>query len=90
VVLMDCEMPGVDGYEATRQLRAAGCALPIVAVSAHVLPAYEARARAAGMDAFIAKPVRRAQFTATLLATCGAPIVPPTIASSPQARRTSP
>ena len=75
-VLMDCEMPEVDGYEAARRLRAAGFTTPIIAVSAHVLPEFEARARAAGMVAFVAKPVRRAQLTNVLLATSTSTALP--------------
>ncbi|MBO84521.1 MAG: hypothetical protein CL927_04130 [Deltaproteobacteria bacterium] len=58
-VLMDCQMPICDGYSASRQLRAAGWSLPIIAVTASALGDEEARCRQAGMDAFMAKPVRR-------------------------------
>jgi CheY-like chemotaxis protein/two-component sensor histidine kinase len=60
LVLMDCQMPGLDGYEATRQLRrreVAGAHQPVVAMTAHVLPEDVARCRAAGMDAHLPKPV---------------------------------
>ena len=66
-VLMDCEMPDVDGYAATRRIRESGHDVPIVALTAHVLPQYEARARAEGMQAFVAKPVRRPQLRDALL-----------------------
>jgi CheY-like chemotaxis protein len=64
VVMMDCEMPNMDGYTATSRLRqweAAEGRVPlyICGVSAHVMPEYRDRAMAAGMDGFIAKPVRR-------------------------------
>lgn len=72
VVLMDCHMPVLDGFEATRRLRADGATdrtgdpLPIVALTASAFSDDEARCRAAGMDAFIAKPVRLADFPANL------------------------
>ena len=58
-VLMDCQMPICDGYTASRQLRAAGWSLPLIAVTASARGDEEARCRQAGMDAFMAKPVRR-------------------------------
>jgi two-component system cell cycle response regulator DivK len=58
LILMDLSLPGVDGWEATRQLKADPdtAHLTIVALSAHALPSDGARARAAGCDGFIAKP----------------------------------
>lgn len=58
VVLMDLSLPGIDGWEATRRLRAdpQTADLVIVALSAHALAAEGERARAAGCDGFIAKP----------------------------------
>lgn len=59
-VLMDVEMPELDGLEATRRIHAMGtCArLPIYAVSAGVFPEDRQRALDAGMDGFLAKPLR--------------------------------
>jgi two-component system cell cycle response regulator DivK len=58
LVLMDLSLPGIDGWEATRILKAdpATRHLLIVALSAHALAAEGDRARAAGCDGFIAKP----------------------------------
>jgi CheY-like chemotaxis protein len=58
LILMDLSMPGLDGWEATRQLKAdpATSSLVIVALSAHALAAEGERARQAGCDGFIAKP----------------------------------
>ncbi|HEX5053505.1 MAG TPA: response regulator [Planctomycetota bacterium] len=61
VVLMDVQMPEMDGFEATRRIRAAeldsGRHLPIVGVSAHALLGFRERCLDAGMDDFITKPV---------------------------------
>jgi two-component system, sensor histidine kinase len=60
VVLMDVTLPGTDGIEATRRIRAlAGAAgeIPVIGVSGLSSPHEEARARAAGMNDYIAKPV---------------------------------
>ncbi len=58
LILMDLSLPGIDGWEATRLLKAAPETnhLLIVALSAHALAAEGDRARAAGCDGFIAKP----------------------------------
>ncbi len=61
VVLMDVQMPGTDGLTATRHIRALGppaSRLPIVALTANVLPQQVAQFRAAGMDDHVGKPFR--------------------------------
>ncbi len=59
LVLMDCQMPRLDGYQATRRIRALeenGPRTPIIAVTANVLAEDRRRAREAGMDDHLAKP----------------------------------
>lgn len=59
LILMDLGLPVIDGWEVTRQLRAAPetADVPIIALSAHAMPEDRERAFAAGCDDFIAKPV---------------------------------
>jgi signal transduction histidine kinase len=58
VVLMDIQMPEIDGLEATRTLKARHAGLRIVAMTANAMPEDKALARDAGCDDFLAKPVR--------------------------------
>ncbi|MEO1007462.1 MAG: ATP-binding protein [Planctomycetota bacterium] len=59
LILMDLQMPVLDGYEATRAIRARGVATPILAASACVMPEEEQRCREAGFDGFLPKPFSR-------------------------------
>ncbi|MBN2886569.1 MAG: PAS domain S-box protein, partial [Chromatiaceae bacterium] len=57
LVLMDVQMPVMDGLEATRRIRERGLDLPVIALSASVMEDDRHRARAAGMNAYLAKPI---------------------------------
>jgi PAS domain S-box-containing protein len=80
VVLMDVQMPEMDGLEATRRFReleaGTGRHMPIIAMTAHASTADRDRCLAAGMDDFVTKPVQRDSLGRTLAAWL-APAVPP-------------
>ncbi|MEO6032149.1 MAG: ATP-binding protein, partial [Burkholderiaceae bacterium] len=57
LVLMDMQMPEMDGPTATRRLRAAGCTLPIVALTANAMKGFERQLDEAGFSGFLTKPV---------------------------------
>ncbi|HSH60782.1 MAG TPA: response regulator, partial [Acidimicrobiales bacterium] len=69
LVLMDCQMPEMDGYEATeevRRRRGPRGHIPIIAMTAGAMRGDEDRARAAGMDDYVVKPVSREQLSAVV------------------------
>lgn len=70
LILMDIQLPGMDGLQATALLKEddATRAIPVVALTALAMKGDEERIRAAGCDAYIAKPMRYQEFLATIAA----------------------
>ena len=68
LILMDIQLPGIDGYEATRRIRAipALAKVPIIAVTSYALSGDEAKTRAAGCDGYVAKPFSPRQLLAKI------------------------
>ena len=68
LILMDIQLPVVDGYEATRRIKARPelRAIPIVAVTSYALSGDEAKARAAGCDGYVTKPFSPRQLLAVV------------------------
>jgi CheY-like chemotaxis protein len=66
VVLMDCHMPEMDGFEATQQLRARGVRIPVIALTASAMDDERARCFAVGMDDFLSKPLTAARLREAL------------------------
>ena len=66
LILMDIQLPGIDGYEATRRIRGipALAKVPIIAVTSYALSGDEAKTRAAGCDGYVAKPFSPRQLLA--------------------------
>jgi len=75
LVLMDCEMPILDGYQACLQFRAqekSSTPTPIVALTAHAMAEHRVKATEAGMNAHLAKPIDRNELENLLLKYCSA------------------
>ena len=68
LILMDIQLPGMDGLEATLQLKGGDAtrAIPVIALTALAMKGDEERIRAAGCDGYIAKPIRYKEFLETV------------------------
>lgn len=66
VILMDLQMPVMDGYETTRLLREEGCTTPIVAFTAHAMKEEKDKSQSSGFTGYLTKPVQRQKLIATL------------------------
>ena len=79
VVLMDCQMPRLDGFAATREIRSGGgkaARTPIIALTASALASDREQCLAAGMDDFVSKPLRRETLIAALNRWVGVTVPP--------------
>ncbi len=86
LIFMDCQMPTIDGYTATRQIRAGKIPginprVPIIALTAYALPEDRAKCLDAGMTAYVSKPIRPAEIAAALRI-CGITSDPATAAGA--------
>lgn len=69
LILMDCQMPEMDGYEATRMIRTlepGGTRIPIVALTAHAMKGADELCKSAGMDEHLTKPIQQKRLEACL------------------------
>jgi len=70
LILMDIQLPGMDGFKATVQLKhdVATSAIPVIALTALAMKGDEERIRAAGCDAYVVKPIRYKELLTTIAA----------------------
>ena len=68
LILMDLGLPGMDGWEATRRIKASPelRRIPVVAITSHAMVGDEAKARAAGCDDYLVKPIDEVELLRTI------------------------
>jgi CheY-like chemotaxis protein len=70
LILMDCQMPNMDGYESSQRVRllpGAAATIPIIAMTANAMDGDRDRCLSSGMDDYISKPVRERELLAVIL-----------------------
>ena len=70
-ILMDLQMPGVDGFQATREIRKLGVTIPIIALTASVGQETRSACQEAGMNGFVSKPFRPEEVASALRTAIG-------------------
>ena len=86
LVLMDMQMPVMDGQTATRRLREQGCALPVIALTANAMKGFERELEACGFSGFLTKPIDVDALLAELAQRLGARAVETAVSAGPMPR----
>src|ERR1035438_69942 len=95
LVLMDCQLPEMDGYEATRRIRQPDTAvrnhdIPIIATTAHALAGDRERCMDAGMNGYVSKPLRHEALEQAIEHWTGGTLAPMAPAAAPEPTRSAP